>query len=89
MGPDEAVLEMVPRDNRDWQQKEQFVSGRATDRSKFDVPVRSWANDPTEIVTHVCLSHKPPRVSLLYCLRLVRTVIPLLALGISHSVVHT
>jgi hypothetical protein len=36
LGPDAAISEMVPRDNRDWIQADTFVSRLVTDKSKFD-----------------------------------------------------
>ncbi len=42
LGPDAAVSEMVPRDNRDWVQRDEFVSTLITDRSKFDPKSGDW-----------------------------------------------
>lgn len=44
LGPDAAVSEMVPRDNRDWHKADGFASSVVTDKSKFDPESGDWTD---------------------------------------------
>lgn len=44
LGPDAAISEMVPPNNRDWIPKNDFVSRLVNDRSKFDPESGDWTD---------------------------------------------
>ena len=44
LGPAAALSKMVPRDNRDWIQGEEFVASVVTDGSKFDPESGDWTD---------------------------------------------
>jgi hypothetical protein len=42
LGPEAAVASMIPRENGDWRQKEEYVSRGIADRSKFELETGYW-----------------------------------------------
>lgn len=44
LGTEAAVSEMIPRDNRDWRQRDEYVSRLVTDKYKFDPESGDWTD---------------------------------------------